>query len=97
MPEMRQAGASGSARGSALAYRSISQGRIIHAHPAADWRWVQATVNRAEELGALAPGKRVRTHTLRNSYARHLLMNGISIYYLSRWLGTRRFRRRSYT
>ena len=34
-----------------------------------------------------APGKRVGTHTLRHSYARHLLMNGIPINYLSRWLG----------
>ena len=29
----------------------------------------------------------VSTHTLRHSYARHLLMNGIPINYLSRWLG----------
>ena len=42
---------------------------------------------RAEELGAIAPGKQVSTHTLRHSYARHLLMNGIRINYLSRWLG----------
>ena len=72
---------------SALAYGSISQGRIVEAHPATAWRWVQAAVKRAEELGAIAPGKRVGTHTLRHSYARHLLMNGIPINYLSRWLG----------
>ena len=42
---------------------------------------------RAEELGAIAPGKQVSTHTLRHSYARHLLINGIPINYLSRWLG----------
>ena len=72
---------------SALAYGSISQGRIVEAHPATAWRWVQAAVRRAEELGAIAPGKRVGTHTLRHSYARHLLMNGIPINYLSRWLG----------
>ena len=48
---------------------------------------VQAAVKRTEELGAIAPGKRVGTHTLRHSYARHLLMNGIPINYLSRWLG----------
>ena len=28
----------------------------------------------------------------RHRYARHLLMNGIPINYLSRWLGTHRFR-----
>ena len=75
------------ALGSALAYGDISQGRIVEAHPATAWRWVQAAVKRAEELGAIAPGKRVGTHTLRHSYARHLLMNGIPINYLSRWLG----------
>ena len=33
------------------------------------------------------PGRKIGTHTLRYSYARHLLMNGIQINYLSRWLG----------
>ena len=75
------------ALGSALAYGDINQGRIVEAHPATAWRWVQAALKRAEELGAIAPGKRVGTHTLRHSYARHLLMNGIPINYLSRWLG----------
>ena len=76
-----------SALNSALAYGDISQGRIIEAHPTTVWRWVQTAVKRAEELGAIAPGKRVGTHTLRHSYARHLLMNGNPINYLSRWLG----------
>ena len=48
---------------------------------------MKTSVRRAEELGAIPPGKRVGTHTLRHSYARHLLMNGIPINYLSRWLG----------
>ena len=59
---------------SALAYGDISQGRIIEAHPTTAWRWEQAAVKRAEELGAIAPGKRIGTHTLRHSCARHLLM-----------------------
>ena len=71
----------------ALAYGDISQGRIIEAHTTTAWRWVKTAVRRAEELGAIAPGKQVSTHTLRHSYARHLLMNGIPINYLSRWLG----------
>ena len=83
------AGASGAARAlsSALAYGGINQGRIIEAHTTTAWRWVKTAVKRAEELGAISPGKRVSTHTLRHSYARHLLMNGIPINYLSRWLG----------
>ena len=75
------------ALGSALAYGDISKGRIVEAHPVTAWRWVQTAAKRAEELGAIAPGKRVGTHTLRHSYARHLLMNGTSINYLPRWLG----------
>ena len=31
--------------------------------------------------------RHVGTHTLRNSYAHHLLLNGIPLNYLSRWLG----------
>ncbi len=48
---------------------------------------MQTAVKRAEELGAVAPRKRVGTHTLRHSYARHLLMNGIPINHILRWLG----------
>ena len=33
------------------------------------------------------PAGEVGTHTLRHSYARHLLMHGVPINYLSRWLG----------
>ena len=72
---------------SALSYGSISRGRIIEAHPATAWRWVRAAVKRAEVLGALSAGKRIGTHTLRHSYARHYLVNGVPINYLSRWLG----------
>ena len=61
----------------ALAYGDISQSGIIEAHTTTAWRWVKTAVKRAEELGAIAPGKHISTHTLRHSYARHLLMNGI--------------------
>ena len=71
----------------ALAYGDISQGRIIEAHPATAWRWVKTAVKRAEVVRAIAPGKRIGTHTLRHSYARHLLLSDIPINYLSRWLG----------
>ena len=71
----------------ALAYGDISQGRIIEAHPTTAWRWVKTAVKRTEELGTIAPEKHISTHTLRHSYARHLLMNGIPFNYLSRWLG----------
>ena len=71
----------------ALSYGNVAEGRLIEAHRSTAWRWVQAAVERAEGLGAIAPGRRVGTHTLRHSYARHLLMHGVPINYLSRWLG----------
>ena len=71
----------------ALSYGNVREGRLIDVHRVTAWRWVQTAVRRAEELGALLPGRRVGTHTLRHSCARHLLMHGIPINYLSRWLG----------
>ncbi len=71
----------------ALSYGNVAEGRLIEAHRSTAWRWVQAAVERAERLGAIAPGRKVGTHTLRHSYARHLLMHGVPINYLSRWLG----------
>ena len=46
---------------SALAYGDITQGRLIEAHTTTAWRWVKAAVKRAEELGAISPGKQVST------------------------------------
>ena len=71
----------------ALSYGNVAEGRLIEAHRSTAWRWVQAAVERAERNGAIAAGRRVGTHTLRHSYARHLLMHGVPINYLSRWLG----------
>ena len=70
-----------------LAYGNVSEDRIIDVHRTTAWRWVQKAVERAEQLGAIPLGREVGTHTFRHSYARHLLMNGIPINYLSRWLG----------
>ena len=44
-------------------------------------------VAEAQALGRFPAGRKVGTHTLRHSYARHLLRHGIPINYLSRWLG----------
>ena len=71
----------------ALSYGNVSEGRIIDVHRTTAWRWVQKAVERAEQLGAIPLGREVGTHTFRHSYARHLLLNGIPINYLSRWLG----------
>lgn len=70
-----------------LAFGSSGHGPIIQASRSTAWRWVQQAVKRAEELGTLPPGKHIGTHTLRHSYARHLLAHGIPLNYLSRWMG----------
>ena len=49
----------------ALSYGNVSEGRLIDVHRVTAWRWVQTAVRRAEELGAMSPGRRVGTHTLR--------------------------------
>ena len=77
----------GAAFSVALSYGNVSEGRLIDVHRSTAWRWVQRAHARAEQLGAVPPGRHLGNHTLRHSYARHLLMNGIPINYLSRWLG----------
>ena len=44
-------------------------------------------VQNSTDAPRAAGGVEIGTHTLRHSYARHLLMNGTQINYLSRWLG----------
>ena len=70
-----------------LNYADFGRGRIVNASRSTAWRWVQSAVFRAEVYGTLPPGLRIGTHTFRHSYARHLLMHGIPINHLSRWLG----------
>ena len=77
----------GAAFSVAMSYGNVSEVRIIDVHRSTAWRWVQRAHARAEQLGAIPPGREIGNHTLRHSYARHLLMNGIPINYLSRWLG----------
>ena len=72
-----------------LQFSQIGRGRIIPVSRSTAWRWVQAAVDRAVALGALPDGRQVGTHTFRHSYARHLLLHGVPINYLSRWLGHR--------
>ena len=77
-----------SALASSLQFRNIVQGdRLIKASRSTADRWIRATTEKAVEAGALRPGRRISSHTLRHSYARHLLVYGIPINYLSRWLG----------
>ena len=71
-----------------MGYGEVHHGdRIVKATRSTADRWIRAAAAKAVELGAIQPGRRISSHTLRHSYARHLLLNGIPINYLSRWLG----------
>ena len=72
-----------------LQFSQIGRGRLIPVSRSTAWRWVQAAVDRAVALAALPDSRHVGTHTFRHSYARHLLLHGVPINYLSRWLGHR--------
>ena len=72
-----------------LKFAGVGSGPIIAADRSTAWRWVQEARKRAVSLGGLPEGRKVGTHTFRHSYARHLLLHGVPINYLSRWLGHR--------
>jgi integrase/recombinase XerD len=65
----------------------IQRGRLVDATPSTAWRWVKEAQRRAESVGALAVGKSIGTHTLRHSFARHVLASGVPINRLQVWLG----------
>ena len=77
-----------SALTSALQFGNIGQeDKIVRASRSTADRWIRQAQARAQKDRAIAAGRRISNHTLRHSYARHLLMNGIPINFLSRWLG----------
>ena len=73
---------------SALQFGDVGrEDRLVRASRATADRWIKAAAARASELGSITAGRHISNHTLRHSYARHLLVNNIAINYLSRWLG----------
>ena len=73
---------------SSLQFGNITQcDKLIKASRSTADRWIRAAKSKAEEARAIPTGRRISSHMLRHSYARHLLVNGIPINYLSRWLG----------
>ena len=77
-----------SALASSLQFGNITQGdKLIKASRSTADRWIRAAKSKAEDASVIPAGRRVSSHTLRHSYARHLLVNGIPINYLSHWLG----------
>ena len=77
-----------SALSSALQFGNIAESdKIVKASRSTADRWIKEATAGAQKAGAIASGRRISNHTLRHSYACHLLTSGIPINYLSRWLG----------
>ena len=73
---------------SALQFGNVAlKERIVKASRSTADRWIREANAAAQRGGAIAPGRKISNHTLRHSYARHLLTSGIPINYLNRWLG----------
>ena len=70
-----------------VVYYRASDGPIIGVSRQAAYQWVQRALAAAEKAGAIVHSKRVGTHTLRHSFARHLLANGVPLNQLQAWLG----------
>lgn len=63
------------------------EGRLVPVSRGTAWRWLKAALKKAEENGEIPRGRKVGTHTLRHSCARHWLASGIQINLVQRWLG----------
>ena len=46
-----------------LSYGTVTDGRLVDLDRSTAWRWVQAAVGHAEDLGTIPSGRRVGTHT----------------------------------
>jgi len=68
-------------------FGNVRRGRLVETTRSTAWRWLKQALERAVELEAIAPDRRVATHTLRHSAARHWLASGVPINHVSRWLG----------
>jgi len=70
-----------------LSYSNVRRGAIFSTSRSSAWRWLKTALDKAVELNQIPIGRKVATHTLRHSAARHWLANGVPINVVSRWLG----------
>ena len=70
-----------------LRYRRMRSGRLVTADKSTVWRWYKRSAKKAQGTGGISGGRRIATHTLRHSAARHWLACGVPINQVSMWLG----------
>lgn len=71
----------------ALPFIPKADGKLFTVARGTAWRWIKEAYATAVSRETIAAGKDVGTHTLRHSFARHCLANGVPINQLSLWLG----------
>ena len=69
-----------------IRFGRVGPGPLIDVTCVTIWRRAQQAARRAIGAGQLVPGCQIGTHILRHSFARHLLLNGIPLHCLRRWL-----------
>lgn len=60
---------------------------LIGASRQSAWNWVKKSYEKAVAANDMPAGLNVGTHTLRHSFARHCIANGVKINQLQIWLG----------
>ena len=70
-----------------ICYKRLKSGLLVEVHSSTAWRWYKSALASAQGSGAVAQGRRVATHTLRHSAARHWLASGVPLNRVSVWLG----------
>ena len=70
-----------------LDFGDIRRGPIFDTSRSTAWRWLKLALDRAIQLNQIPSGRKIGTHTLRHSAARHWLASGVPINHVSRWLG----------
>ena len=70
-----------------IRYKRPAAGPLVCVNTSTAWRWVKAALAGAQEAGAIPRGRRVATHALRHSAARHWLASGVPLNRVSVWLG----------
>ena len=70
-----------------LGFSRVRRGPIFSNSRSTAWRCLKTALGRDVELNQIPPGRKVATHTLAHSAARHWLESGVPINVVSRWLG----------
>jgi len=70
-----------------IRYGRLSRGQLVSVDKSTAWRWYKRALAVAQEHQTIPYGRRVATHTLRHSFARHVLASGVPINRVSVWLG----------